>query len=267
MLRETPGTATVPLILLWSAGTWSWPMAWALTGLYAAWVGANALLLWPAHKGLLAERAQKRPPGAKPWDLRIMGLVGLLTIGRYVVAGLDLRYGWGPPVPMWLSLAAIPVAAAGYAIVTWGMVANAWFATHVRIQDDRGQQVATGGPYRWVRHPGYVGSILFEIGSGVMLQSWWAVGLGVASAALFRCARPWRTRRSGGSCRGTQTTQRRCGTGCFQGCGSSGYGQDLITAAGDSEALGSGPYDERGLIPRGRAPAAARASLVQGVPG
>ena len=185
LLRESLGTATVPIILLWSAGTWSWPMAWVLTGLYAAWVSANALLLWPKHKGLLAERAQKRPPGAKPWDLRIMGVVGLLTIGRYVVAGLDLRYGWGPSVPLGLSIAAIPVAALGYALVTWGMVANAWFASHVRIQNDRGQQVATGGPYRWVRHPGYVGSILFEIGSGVMLQSWWAVGLGVASAALF----------------------------------------------------------------------------------
>jgi protein-S-isoprenylcysteine O-methyltransferase Ste14 len=185
LLRESLGTLTVPLILLWSAGTWSWPMAWVLTGLYAAWVGANALLLWPEHKGLLAERAKKRPPGVKGWDMGIMGVVGLLTIARYVVAGLDLRYGWGPEVPLWLSLAAIPVAATGYALVTWGMVANAWFATHVRIQDDRGQQVATGGPYRWMRHPGYLGSILFEIGSGVMLQSWWAIGLGAASAALF----------------------------------------------------------------------------------
>jgi len=185
LLKETLGTAMVPIILLWSAGTWNWPMAWALTGLYAAWVGANTLLLWPQHKGLLAERVKKRPPGVKPWDLRIMGMVGLLTIGRYVVAGLDLRYGWGPEVPLTLSLAAIPVAATGYALVTWGMVANAWFATLVRIQDDRGQQVATSGPYQWVRHPGYVGSILFEIGSGVMLQSWWAIGIGVASAALF----------------------------------------------------------------------------------
>ncbi len=185
LLRESMGTASVPLILLWSAGTVAWPMAWVLTGLYAAWVGANALLLWPEHKSLLAERAQKRPPGVKGWDMAIMGVVGLLTIARYVVAGLDLRYGWGPSVPLGLSLAAIPVAAAGYAIVTWGMAANAWFATHVRIQQDRGQRVATGGPYRWVRHPGYVGSILFEIASGVMLQSWWAIGIGVASAALF----------------------------------------------------------------------------------
>lgn len=185
LLRESLGTLSVPLILLWSAGTLAWPMAWVLTGLYAAWVAANALLLWPEHKGLLAERAQKRPPGVKGWDMGIMGVVGLLTVGRYVVAGLDLRYDWGPEVPWALSLAAVPVAAAGYAIVTWGMVANAWFATHVRIQKDRGQRVATGGPYGWVRHPGYVGSILFEITSGVMLQSWWAIGIGVASAALF----------------------------------------------------------------------------------
>jgi protein-S-isoprenylcysteine O-methyltransferase Ste14 len=185
LLRECLGTATVPLILLWSAGTWGWPMAWVLTGLYAAWVAASALLLWPEHKGLLAERATKRPPGVKGWDTAIMGAVGLLTLGRYAVAGLGLRWGWGPEVPLALSLVAIPAAAAAFALVTWGMVANAWFGALVRIQDDREHRVASGGPYRWVRHPGYVGSILFEICSGLILQSWWATGLGAASAALF----------------------------------------------------------------------------------
>jgi protein-S-isoprenylcysteine O-methyltransferase Ste14 len=185
LARETMGTAMVGVILFWSAGTMRWPMGWVLVALYAAWVGANTLLLWPENKALLAERAQKRPPGAKKWDLALMGAVGILTIARFVVAGLDLRYGWGPEVPIALAIAAVPVAALGYALVTWGMVANAWFATHVRIQSDRGQQVATGGPYRWVRHPGYLGSVLFEISSGLLLGSWWALAIGAASAALF----------------------------------------------------------------------------------
>jgi len=38
-----------------------------------------------------------------------------------------------------------------------------FFSTTVRLQTDRGHQVATGGPYRVVRHPGYVGFIITTI--------------------------------------------------------------------------------------------------------
>ena len=40
------------------------------------------------------------------------------------------------------------------------LLANRFFGPVVRIQTDRGHQVADGGPYRWVRHPGYVGANL-----------------------------------------------------------------------------------------------------------
>ena len=55
------------------------------------------------------------------------------------------------------------------------MAANAFFSTMVRIQHDRGHAVATGGPYRFVRHPGYVGAMLFTVAVPVMLGSWWAL--------------------------------------------------------------------------------------------
>lgn len=37
------------------------------------------------------------------------------------------------------------------------MISNAYFATTVSIQEDRGHTVATGGPYAFVRHPAYSG--------------------------------------------------------------------------------------------------------------
>ncbi|MFQ5875494.1 MAG: methyltransferase family protein, partial [Dehalococcoidia bacterium] len=54
------------------------------------------------------------------------------------------------------------------------MASNAFFSMTVRIQEDRGHTVATGGPYRYVRHPGYVGTILFQIATPLMLGSVWA---------------------------------------------------------------------------------------------
>jgi protein-S-isoprenylcysteine O-methyltransferase Ste14 len=62
------------------------------------------------------------------------------------------------------------------------MRANDFFSGTVRIQEDRGQTVATGGPYRWVRHPGYVGGILHHLAAPPMLGSFWALIPGVLGA-------------------------------------------------------------------------------------
>ena len=111
-----------------------------------------------------------------------------------MVAGLDVRFGWSS-VPLALSLAGLLVVVAGNAVVSWGMSANRYFARVVRIQDDRGQQVCSTGPYRYVRHPGYVGMIVYTIAMAIGLGSWWAVipALLVAAAFVVRTAMEDRT--------------------------------------------------------------------------
>jgi protein-S-isoprenylcysteine O-methyltransferase Ste14 len=54
------------------------------------------------------------------------------------------------------------------------MASNTFFSQIVRIQSDRGHVIATDGPYRYVRHPAYVGMILFELAMAALLASWWA---------------------------------------------------------------------------------------------
>jgi protein-S-isoprenylcysteine O-methyltransferase Ste14 len=54
-----------------------------------------------------------------------------------------------------------------------------------RIQDDRGQAVVTAGPYRYVRHPMYLGVILLFLGIPMALGSWWALLPGAAIGLLF----------------------------------------------------------------------------------
>jgi protein-S-isoprenylcysteine O-methyltransferase Ste14 len=55
----------------------------------------------------------------------------------------------------------------------------------VRIQTDRGHTVCDTGPYRFVRHPGYVGLILQAVGVPILLGSFWALIPGVAAAVLI----------------------------------------------------------------------------------
>ena len=66
------------------------------------------------------------------------------------------------------------------------MAHNAFFAATVRIQTDRGQSVVSSGPYAWVRHPGYLGSVVYDLFAPLMLGSWWAyVPVLVVLALIF----------------------------------------------------------------------------------
>ena len=68
------------------------------------------------------------------------------------------------------------------------MYSNKYFSATVRIQKDRDHQVMTGGPYRYVRHPGYIGGIIAMLMTSVALGSWVALipGLLVACGFVLR---------------------------------------------------------------------------------
>jgi protein-S-isoprenylcysteine O-methyltransferase Ste14 len=183
LTREVMGVLFVALTLFISAGRLDWAMGWAMVGVYAAWVGANALILIPRSPELLAERAA-RQTSTKTWDTAILSVVGLATLAKYIIAGLDLRYGWTAEMGLGIQVGALVVAALGYALGTWAMAANTFFAMVFRIQDDRGHVVVRDGPYRYVRHPGYAGSIAFELATPIMLGSLWALIPGGLAALL-----------------------------------------------------------------------------------
>jgi protein-S-isoprenylcysteine O-methyltransferase Ste14 len=178
------GVLMLPVMLFLSAGRVDWVMGWVMVGIVAVWVGATALVVIPRNPELLAERVGPKK-GAKTWDTVILGMYGVTTIAVWIVAGLDVRFGWTTGISLPLQIAAMAIVVSGYALVVWATASNAFFSQVVRIQTERGHTVATGGPYRFVRHPAYVGIILFELATPVMLGSGWALIPGGLSALLF----------------------------------------------------------------------------------
>lgn len=65
-------------------------------------------------------------------------------------------------------------------VLGWGLVhalghdRQPFFSAMVRIQAERGHAVISQGPYRFVRHPGYAGGIVYQIAVPLVLGSWWA---------------------------------------------------------------------------------------------
>jgi protein-S-isoprenylcysteine O-methyltransferase Ste14 len=175
------------VIVFGAAGRLDWAWGWVFLAIYVVSISINAAFLLRTSPDVVAERG--RPAEFKRWDALISGGWALFQyLGIPIVAGLDLRLGWTGTVDVaWHVLGAV-VFAAGLGLFGWAMIENAYFSTAARIQGDRGQTVCRTGPYRFVRHPGYVGAILQSIGAAVLLGSAWAV-LPAVGAGAFMVAR------------------------------------------------------------------------------
>ncbi len=168
------GLVFIGALVFLAAGRCDWLWAWVFLGLFAVASLVNVLILIPTNPGLLAQRSRGlREPGGKTWDKAITSLaVGLLPLAAWIIAGLEVRLG-GSAMPTGLHILGAAGFALGWVLVLWATYANAFFSTTVRIHD--GQTVQTGGPYRFVRHPGYVGAVLYQLATPFLLGSWWAL--------------------------------------------------------------------------------------------
>ncbi len=189
VVRESIGILGMGAALFWSAGTLHWWQAWAVLLIMVVWSIATAVVILRSDPSLLAERLGPRK-GAKRWDTVIMSVLGLVQLTRYIVAGLDVRHGWSSPFSTAGQLVALVLCALGYVLMVWATASNKFFTQIVRIQKERGQTVVKDGPYRYVRHPGYLGATVFEALVWIALGSWWSAipsGLG-AMLLLVRTA-------------------------------------------------------------------------------
>ena len=174
ILGEILGIVGMGVALFWSAGRIDWWPAWASIAVMLAWITAMEIVIFRFNPDLLAERLGARK-GAKPWDTAILSIINLTGLVRYIVAGLDQRYGWSGGLPLAAQITALIVCVLGYALFVWATASNTFFSQVVRIQSERGHTVVTGGPYHYVRHPAYVGAILYELAVPVLLASRWAL--------------------------------------------------------------------------------------------
>ena len=157
-------------ILFLAAGRLDWTAGWAFLGMNAVTQALSAAALRPDLK---AERSQVRE-GTKGWDRFFAPAIMVFgTLGVLVTAGLDARFGWSSPFGGRLWVLGLALAFGSQMFVLWAMATNRFFATTVRIQDERGHAVVDRGPYRLVRHPGYLGSLLYNLCLPLALGSLW----------------------------------------------------------------------------------------------
>lgn len=168
-------------------------MVLSLAGLLLPLAGWDAMLATP-----------------KPWVLAAVGVLGVLlqpaydpkdatatdsgtavaltlAISAYTLGTLvDARLRAGDDAVLWdaLTWAALGLMLAGLALRTWAIrTLGRFFTLHVGVAAQ--QTVIRTGPYRWMRHPSYVGALLLFAGMALFLRAWLAATFGLALLAVF----------------------------------------------------------------------------------
>jgi protein-S-isoprenylcysteine O-methyltransferase Ste14 len=177
------------IALFGSAGQLTWNRGWICTVLYLGGMNASRAVLKKLNPGLLEQRERGIRKDTKPFDKIFLRLLLSFTIVLPVIAGLDaVRFSWAP-MPFWTTYPGIGLIAVSAILITWVMIKNSHAESSVRIQEDRGHTVISSGPYRFVRHPMYVGLIMLYASMALILGSMWAL----AVAALITILLLWRT--------------------------------------------------------------------------
>ena len=174
-------------ILRFVSGRSDWYRAWIYCLLVIGTQMAAGTLLLKRNPELLVERSKIRQ-GTKSWDRWLAPLIAAVgPLALWVVAALEMRSAWPPPVPLWATVAGYAICISGMIFALWAMLTNRFFSATVRIQDDRGQTVVDSGPYRFIRHPGYTGAGVFTAASPLAMGSWaalWAAAFILAVLVL-----------------------------------------------------------------------------------
>ena len=174
-------------VLFAAAGTWRWPAAWAYLAVYLVCLITGLTWVTGVNPAVLNERG-RRAGNVEAFDRRFHRLMPVLLFGGLLTGGLDYRFG-GTSMPLALHVAGLALVAAALGLAVWVLATNAFAARVVRIQEQ--QRVISGGPYRFVRHPMYSGTVLAWVGTALALGSWWMLIPAAAGIVLF----VWRTDR------------------------------------------------------------------------
>jgi len=133
-----------------------------------------SIVMLPNHKEVVEKRS-KGAQGGKTWDRWLTQLTMIPALGTLVVAGLDQRWIWTAPLPVWVRLLGGLGFIAGYILLLWAMLNNPFFSQVVRIQEERGHKAVSAGPYHFMRHPGYLGMATSLLGAVFLLDTLWGL--------------------------------------------------------------------------------------------
>ncbi len=171
------------LILLLPAGTLHYWQAWVFIAVFTVATIVPTVYLARANPAAL-QRRMRAGPRAEPRTAQKFIITGSFVglFATMVFSAFDHRFGWSS-VPAWLSLLGDALVATGLGIAMLVIVENSYAGATVTVE--AGQSVVSGGLYKFVRHPMYVGNVIMMIGIPLALGSYWGLLFVVPGALVL----------------------------------------------------------------------------------
>ncbi len=111
-------------------------------------------------------------------------LVVILFVALFFLPFTDRRGIGVLDLPVGLRWAGVILCAIGYALVFWsGLALGRQYSAEVTIQENH--RLITGGPYRLIRHPRYLGLLCLAAGVPLVFRSWIGLLIGVVVLGLL----------------------------------------------------------------------------------
>lgn len=176
--------ALIAMIFL-PAGSWRYWQGWAFLPAFILPPFLAQFYFLRYDRALLERRMRSRET-VKEQKLLIRVFI-LLFLGAFLLPGFDHRLGWSRrwvgEVPVWVTAIALALVAGGFLFVFWVLKVNSYAGRTITV--DEGQKVISTGPYAWVRHPMYLGSLVLCLASPLALGSWVALPVFALLIPLF----------------------------------------------------------------------------------
>jgi protein-S-isoprenylcysteine O-methyltransferase Ste14 len=138
-----------------------------------AWV--NLLIWWPIQLATAKRHGGSADRSSREWSLLYIALLLAASFaGSIAVADHHVATIGG--APWWPVIAGLIVSSIGSGFRTWAIATlGNFFKLTVTIQEEH--RVIESGPYRYLRHPSYLGGIVALVGFGLMEGDWLSVAI------------------------------------------------------------------------------------------
>lgn len=139
-----------------------------------------------------SQDSERRKPGPEEIHRDSRRGATALFLATVVVAALDAgRVHWTRPASETTQDFAMAALIPAVSLQIWAKTVNPFFSTAICIQTGRGHELVTRGPYRFIRHPGYLAMMTFVPATALALGS----PIALIPAFCYSALILWRTER------------------------------------------------------------------------